>query len=321
MFSTLTFVGLYIFTLTAVVNAQQPTWAQCGGNGWTGGTTCVSGTVCTFLNDWYSQCIPGTAAPSSSSSAPSTTPTSTPVGADKANYWFSFGDSYTQTQFSPSGILPSIGNALGNPPYPGFTAVGGTNWIDVDTVVFNKSLIFTYNYAYGGATIDASLVTPYEPTVLSMTDQVNQFLTTVANKPASTPWTSSNALFSFFIGINDIGNSYYQSGSRDANVGARNFLFINVPPIDRSPLCHVTNRCWHKMHQPGHLKIRHRRVQLETRIKPFGTVLDNPTKYGFVDATSYGGTGDFWGNNYHPSSAFHTILGQQIAGILNGTVW
>lgn len=145
------------------------------------------------------------------------------------------GDSYTQTQFSPSGILPSIGNALGNPPYPvsrfgatsaprinteimikGFTAVGGTNWIDVDTVVFNKSLIFTYNYAYGGATIDASLVTPYEPTVLSMTDQVNQFLTTVANKPASTPWTSSNALFSFFIGINDIGNSYYQSGSRDA---------------------------------------------------------------------------------------------------------
>lgn len=28
------------------------------------------------------------------------------------------GDSYTQTQFEPNGTLPSIGNPLGNPPYP-----------------------------------------------------------------------------------------------------------------------------------------------------------------------------------------------------------
>lgn len=98
----------------------------------------------------------------------------------------------------------------------GYTAVGGTNWIDVDTVVYNKSLILTYNYAYGGATINASLVAPYEPTVLSLVDQVNEFLGTVASKPASTPWTSSNALFSFWIGINDIGNSWYESGNRSA---------------------------------------------------------------------------------------------------------
>lgn len=88
--------------------------------------------------------------------------------------------------------------------------------MDVATVEFNKSLTLTYNFAYGGATIDAKLVQPYEPTVLSMTDQVNQFLGSVANKPASTPWTSDNSLFSFWIGINDLGNSYYQSGSRDA---------------------------------------------------------------------------------------------------------
>lgn len=97
----------------------------------------------------------------------------------------------------------------------GYTAVGGTNWIDVDTVTYNKSLILTWNYAYGGATIDASLVTPYEPTVLSMTDQVNQFLTGAALKPASAPWTSANSLFSFWIGINDIGNSYYAYADPD----------------------------------------------------------------------------------------------------------
>ena len=86
----------------------------------------------------------------------------------------------------------------------------------MDTTVYNKSLVLTYNYAYGGATIDASLVTPYQPTVLSLTDQVNEFLSTVANKPASTPWTSSNALFSIWIGINDVGNSYNLGGDRYA---------------------------------------------------------------------------------------------------------
>ena len=100
----------------------------------------------------------------------------------------------------------------------GYTAVGGTNWIDVDTTVYNKSLVLTYNYAYGGATINASLVAPYEPSVLSLVDQVNEFLGTVAGRPPSTPWTTGDSLFSFWIGINDIGNSYYESGDRDACV-------------------------------------------------------------------------------------------------------
>ncbi|KAL5355076.1 glycoside hydrolase superfamily [Aspergillus floccosus] len=32
-------------------------WGQCGGIGWTGPTTCVSGTTCKYQNDWYSQCL------------------------------------------------------------------------------------------------------------------------------------------------------------------------------------------------------------------------------------------------------------------------
>lgn len=87
--------------------------------------------------------------------------------------------------------------------------MGGTNWIDLATTTYNKSLVLTYNYAYGGATIDATLVAPYESTVLSVTDQVNEFLNTVASKPATTPWTSADSLFSIWIGINDIGNSWY----------------------------------------------------------------------------------------------------------------
>ena len=32
-------------------------WYQCGGLGWTGSGTCVSGTTCVAQNDWYSQCL------------------------------------------------------------------------------------------------------------------------------------------------------------------------------------------------------------------------------------------------------------------------
>ncbi|KEY69459.1 hypothetical protein S7711_02000 [Stachybotrys chartarum IBT 7711] len=32
-------------------------WAQCGGNNWTGPTRCTTGWTCTFVNDWYSQCL------------------------------------------------------------------------------------------------------------------------------------------------------------------------------------------------------------------------------------------------------------------------
>ncbi|KAF3931789.1 hypothetical protein ABW19_dt0205744 [Dactylella cylindrospora] len=44
-------------TTTTPSVAAVPKWGQCGGIGWTGGTTCVSGTTCTVLNPYYSQCL------------------------------------------------------------------------------------------------------------------------------------------------------------------------------------------------------------------------------------------------------------------------
>jgi hypothetical protein len=32
-------------------------YAQCGGTGWTGSGSCVSGATCTKINDYYSQCL------------------------------------------------------------------------------------------------------------------------------------------------------------------------------------------------------------------------------------------------------------------------
>ena len=96
-------------TLAAVLPyalAQSQEWGQCGGIGWTGATTCVSGTVCTVINAYYSQCLPGSAssvrtqallhqgsflgltklfyciqAPPPPVSTPTTTPPTSPTGA------------------------------------------------------------------------------------------------------------------------------------------------------------------------------------------------------------------------------------------------
>ncbi|KAL9624960.1 MAG: hypothetical protein Q9160_001007 [Pyrenula sp. 1 TL-2023] len=59
--------------LAAVASAQQSAWGQCGGTGWTGATTCVSGYTCQYSNAYYSQCVPGTATTIASSSKPATT--------------------------------------------------------------------------------------------------------------------------------------------------------------------------------------------------------------------------------------------------------
>ena len=125
------------------------------------------------------------------------------------------GDSYTTRGFNASGTLPSPSNPLGNPAYPGKTTTGGTNYVDYLTMNLNSSLVLTYDYAVGGATINKSLVAPGHAS-RSLIIQTNDFLQGAGKKPKSAPWTSENALFSIWIGINDVGNSYQRSGDRKA---------------------------------------------------------------------------------------------------------
>ncbi|EED18805.1 extracellular glycosyl hydrolase/cellulase, putative [Talaromyces stipitatus ATCC 10500] len=71
-----------------VVTAQSPVYGQCGGNGWSGATTCASGSCCTYSNDWYSQCLPcsgggggGTSTTLTTTTKTSSTTSSTSTGA------------------------------------------------------------------------------------------------------------------------------------------------------------------------------------------------------------------------------------------------
>ncbi|KAF0329046.1 pectate lyase [Colletotrichum asianum] len=43
--------------LSGVAVSQVTLYGQCGGEGWTGSTTCVAGTICVPYSEWYSQCM------------------------------------------------------------------------------------------------------------------------------------------------------------------------------------------------------------------------------------------------------------------------
>ncbi|KFY48373.1 hypothetical protein V495_01391 [Pseudogymnoascus sp. VKM F-4514 (FW-929)] len=98
--------------LGKTVSAQGGAWAQCGGQGWTGPTSCISGYACTYSNDWYSQCIPGTN--TQVNPTPTPTPTNNPGGGGggKTKYagvnmaGFDFGMATTGTQDASQILTP-----------------------------------------------------------------------------------------------------------------------------------------------------------------------------------------------------------------------
>ncbi|PIL33756.1 hypothetical protein GSI_04381 [Ganoderma sinense ZZ0214-1] len=223
-----------------------------------------------------------------------------------AKYWFAFGDSYTSRGFNVSGTLPAPGNPFGNPAYPGATGVGA-NWLDFDTTVYNRTLILTYDYAAAGATINTTLVAPTLAT-RDFIQQVDEFEAGAAQRPTSAPWTSFGALFSVWFGINDINNSYEEGGDRETFSDVLlDEYFAQVERLQRA-----------QAFASSHWGVRQ---FVWDSNSAFNVVLDNPTKYGFVDATSYGQTGDFWANDFHPSSNAHNIWAQDVAALLNNTIW
>jgi hypothetical protein len=61
--------------------------------------------------------------------------------------------------------------------------------------------VYSYNFASGGATTDAKLVTPFMPTVLSFVDQVNLYLKS-AKTAGFKKWDAANSVFAVWIGVN-----------------------------------------------------------------------------------------------------------------------
>ncbi|EQB51796.1 hypothetical protein CGLO_08634 [Colletotrichum gloeosporioides Cg-14] len=102
-------IAAAIVALSAHAVAQQGAWAQCGGIGHTGGTTCITGYYCRYTNDWYSQCVPGSP-PVTSSPAPQPPSTTLQTSTTSA------GNPVTSTSSAPGGggtACPALPNGLG----------------------------------------------------------------------------------------------------------------------------------------------------------------------------------------------------------------
>ncbi|KAI0904397.1 hypothetical protein F4823DRAFT_615111 [Ustulina deusta] len=295
------------------------------------------------------------------------------VGWENIKNAFIFGDSYTQTGFDYTQAQPSASNPFGNPTYPGYTSSNGPNWVGYLTVKYNASSLLTYNLAYGGATVDASLVTPYDSSVKSLKDQVeSEFIPGYTGNSAKATWTGDDSIFAVWIGINDIGNSYWNGAdATDAlnaqifdvisslvdqiyAAGGRNYVLINVPPLDRTPLI-IPQGDWAVSVSGADVASWNQKVanfaedlkaKADTNVwvydanKSFGEVIDDPQSHaetaGLTNTTDYcaayqNGTPAqdtldascgvpvnqyFWLNNLHPTSAIHEVVAKGVADLL-----
>ncbi|WDK22003.1 fungal cellulose binding domain-containing protein [Colletotrichum graminicola] len=362
-------------SLALMADAQVPVWGQCGGNGWGGSTDCAGGSYCSPQNPWYSQCLPGTAPGASSTTVtsvpvsttsraltttttttvtvrPTSTSTQTPSPSGP-KYFITFGDSYSQTGFNINSTKPSAQNPLGNPNLPGWTTSGGLNWVGFLLVQYNASLTYSYNLAYGGATTDASLITPYAPTVLSFIDQVSEFSRSLASKPAWAPWTAENTLVGVWMGVNDVGNAAWGS-NREAllvqvlgryfdqlqilyNAGVRKFVLLSVPPTQKTPLmiangADAGGQLSAAIKQYNELIISNLAAfeaenagvtsWVVDTAPAFDEAINNPTAYGAPDATCYNenGVSCLWFNDYHPGVQIQKLVAQTVAETI-GAPW
>ncbi|KAF3799690.1 Acetylesterase [Colletotrichum gloeosporioides] len=249
----------------------------------------------------------------------------------------SSGDSYSTVGFWPGGTLPAAGNPLGNPALPGQTTSSGLNWVGHLTSTLNTSQILTYDFAVTGATTDKDIVDTYAQYCVD--DQVDQYKQYVSSAVAD----KANALVAVWIGINDVGEPFWDKESAPvtkimdryfellqtlADDGLKNFVLLSVPPFsDQIPaMIGQSETDLQRLRDD----ISSYNSELTTRLatfksansgvkglvfdtKPsFDTVVENFAQYGAKDATCYGSSDCIWADNYHAGLAIHKLLAQNL---------
>ncbi|KAA1471102.1 hypothetical protein DENSPDRAFT_837027 [Dentipellis sp. KUC8613] len=257
-------------------------------------------------------------------------------GIDATKHLVIFGDSYSAVGYDSLSPLPTIAKPMGV-PFPGetYNEPDKPNWVGhlIATYFKDRTDVLIYDYARGG------------DRVFDIRRQaIQQFIPHLGKKPEFCPWTSSDTLFITWVGINDcayVGTEEGIQGLIDTLFGfqeqlyeskARNFLFVNVPPIDRSP---ATMRTGAMQEHPTIYEIwnmtLNRRAEAFVSSHPDATVmvfsawdtfthvLDDPSVCGFAPDSGRKAGGDIWFDHLHPTSAMHRILADNIFQFLRYT--
>ncbi|PPQ90160.1 hypothetical protein CVT25_012471 [Psilocybe cyanescens] len=270
------------------------------------------------------------------------------TGFSALRYLFIFGDSYSDVGYTTfrTRVTPSAAQPLGM-EFPGmtFNEEGLPNWVGhliskyCPPPRFNPSLkpqeqdkqymqspILVYDYAIGGQTVDG------------VRFQIeNYFLPHLGTNPPEATWNASNSIFITWVGINDCGR--YADGhmaikeliaaqEKLYHAGARNFLFIDVPPIHRSPAIPKREeessssiyRNWNatlgealEEFSKSHEDMS---IFMFSSFEVFENVLNKPQDYGIKEKEVRKTGGAIWVDHLHPTSKMHDILASFLADFL-----
>ncbi|KAH9946107.1 SGNH hydrolase-type esterase domain-containing protein [Epithele typhae] len=245
-----------------------------------------------------------------------------------------FGDSYSDVgyQYSDKSSIPTHDEPLGI-PFPGVTWAGPgmPNWVGYLITEHTHHPLLVYNYAVGGASMP------------DVRDQIQvNFMPRVGQKPDWAPWTSEDTLFTTWVGINDCGfldpeqvpatvEGLFAQQHSLYKIGARNFLFIDVPPIHRSPVgvnfssvdpnFRVTYEKWNASLQEHIAKFAIDHPDATTLFySSWDTlirVMDDLPAHGFKAEDASRSGGDVWTDHIHPTHKVHDWFAHDIAKVLH----
>jgi hypothetical protein len=111
-------------------------YGQCGGQGWTGATCCVAST-CTFSNQFYSQCLPGSGGSSSGGSSGSGS--NCPNGANDGQQRAAASAAFSIMRSAASACANSESGAFGGPCFGTDILASQRYTFSGNTVVFDPS--------------------------------------------------------------------------------------------------------------------------------------------------------------------------------------
>ncbi|KXJ89832.1 hypothetical protein Micbo1qcDRAFT_212333 [Microdochium bolleyi] len=274
-----------------------------------------------------------------------------------------FGDSYSAINFRVKGAPPSPSKPWGD------TA-------SYLTTSYNESRFLTYDMAVGGSTVDINIVPT--PSNFSFVKQVDLFAKTYGRSGAPMFQKPDTTLVAAWFGINEVLKTFAEgdlssSSSWDKTYdqvfkkylalittlrdrGARNFLFINVPPVHRNPYIRGL-RQGQLVPRAASLiaNLNQRIAKLAAKVRsdyPDTTMytydayaalqaaLDNPKKFpelarvrdttnvcgAYHDGTpamntklpqcQYAVDQYFWFDTIHPGSSVHNLMAKQISELL-----
>ncbi|KAL1601714.1 hypothetical protein SLS60_006629 [Paraconiothyrium brasiliense] len=287
--------------------------------------------------------------------------------AGHPNYSF-IGDNFNLA-FTPKDLIADriVQNLTG-------TAEGGPNWVELLTNCGvkpgltdpRKCEVQLFDFAYAGAnTISDPDFTPlHHPETVALEVQIDQF--EKYGDPALTSTHTikkkNDALVAFWIGINDINDlaklrgrnatfaplyervqiRQFELVQRVYDLGYRNFLFMNLPPLDRGPSPSVNASMVSSFnsilnsHADGFTEGHKDATVLQFDVNSvLNGVLDHYADYGFKNVTNfcpgynqpdvlsnpdkYGCTPldtYFWYNSGHLTSKTHKVFTRELAKFL-----